>query len=97
MISTNWKKVLTERPNPITISDIRRIDIRPEQSKIVKLLKFLEANELLDSRQAYYRLGHSTEIAFTAVTEDIIHATKKLKISILILSNFSKTFNFIFH
>ena len=79
------------------------LTILPEQSKIIEreafnqLLEFLEAHELLDPRQACYSRGHSTKTALTAVIEDIRYAIEESKITILILFDFSKAFDFILH
>ena len=103
----SWKKALllalSKIKTPLSPSDTRPIAQLPEISKILEkiafqqLSDFLEANNILDSRQAGYRKGHSTQTALLAVTEDARDALGNDSITLLVLFDFSKAFDSIPH
>ena len=84
------------------------LDTRPiahlcEMSKVLDRLihkhlsDYLEKNHLLDSRQAGFRKGHSTQTALLGITEDVRIAIDQRKITALILFDFSKAFDTVPH
>ena len=107
MFPAHWKRALIntllKTPIPATVSDRRPTDILPELSKILErdafdqLLDFLEENSLLYLRQLCYRRSNSTQMALIAVTDFVREAVEQIKLTILILFDFSKAFDSIRH
>ena len=62
-----------------------------------QLFEFLQANDILYSRQAGFRPGHSTTTALACLTDDIGRAIDRRMVTILILFDFSKAFDSIPH
>lgn len=63
----------------------------------MRLLGYLEAHNLLDSRQAGFRLRHSTQTALLGVLDDVRRTIYKRQVTILVLLDFSKAFDTISH
>ena len=83
---------MPENSTPQSSSDTRHIAQIPELSKIEKivfmqLMHYLEANQILDSRQARYR----TELL--AVSEDSREALSSDMITLLVLFDISEAFD----
>ena len=63
----------------------------------MQLLNFLQANYILDSRQAGYRSGPSPQTTLLTLTEDAIEALGSIMITILVIFDFSIAFDTIPH
>ena len=103
----SWKKAiirsLVKSKVMLQPSDTRPIAQLPELSKVLEWLVhnqlqgYLETNRLLNSRQAGFRPGYSTQTALLGVFDDIRHTIDVRKLSFLILFDFSKAFDSIPH
>ena len=85
--------------NPSSSSDTRPIALLPELAEIQerlafdKLLAHFENINLLPTRQACCRRGHSSQTALLGVSYDIREQIEKRKVALLTMLDFSKAFD----
>lgn len=104
---SSWKtavvRPIPKVPNPILASDLRPISILTAMSKIlekiinVQLQHHLEINEILPTVQSGFRQGHSCTTALACVVDDIIGATDRGYMTILVLLDYTKAFDTVNH
>lgn len=102
-----WKQAIIQPipkiNNPATLSDLRPISVLPTLSKILEKIMYkqmndyLTENNLLPDRQSGFRKYHSTTTTLLNVTDDIINAIDKQKITALVLLDLSKAFDTVNH
>ena len=100
---SSWKQaqVIALKKNiaPLTASDFRPIALLCFLSKVLEkiahdqITEYLNSNNLLDPLQAGFRRHHSTQTALLKLTDDIRMAIDKKKVTLLLLFDFSKTFD----
>lgn len=94
---------LPKKQNPLDLSDIRIISMLPCISKILEkimfnqMYDFLNSNDILPAFQTGFRKSYSTSMALAQVTDDMLLATDKNEVSVLVLLDFSKAFDTINH
>lgn len=94
---------LPKKQNPSDMSDIRIISLLPCISKILEkvmfnqMYEFLNSNDILPAFQTGFRKYFSTSMALAQVTDDLLSAMDKNKVSVLVLLDFSKAFDTINH
>ena len=85
--------------NPLSEKDYRPVSILPSLSKIFErlvfnqILVFIEKPALLASSISGYRRGHSTTTVLMGIRDDIIRATKKGEVTLMVCSDYSKAFH----
>lgn len=104
---SQWKLALiTPIPkikDPTEYKHLRPISILPTLSKILEkivslqLKEHLTQNSIIPTNQSGFRSGHSCATALLNVTDDLLEATDKGKLSVLILLDFSKAFDTVNH
>jgi Reverse transcriptase (RNA-dependent DNA polymerase) len=102
-----WKvsKILPipKKKNPSELSDYRPISILPALSKAIEVLmrdqivEFLDRHHLLNELQSGFRPKHGTTTALLKISDDIQMARERKLVSILLLLDFSKAFDSVFH
>jgi len=102
-----WKSAvvrpLSKTKSPQSPSDYRPISILPSLSKCLERLahqqmySYLVNNNLISQFQSGFRSLHSTTTALLNVTEDIRRAMDKKLLTILLLFDFSKAFDSVYH
>nr|CAI5852127.1 unnamed protein product [Callosobruchus analis] len=103
----NWKiaKIIPipKNKDPQTLKDLRPISILSAPSKILEkilneqLRSYLLSHAILPDEQAGFRAGHSCCTALLNVTDNILKATDRGEITILVLLDYSKAFDTINH
>lgn len=98
-----WKQAIViptpKCDQPSQLKDLRPISILPTMSKVFErvlqkqIVDFINKNSVLPPVQSGFRRGFSCETALLNVTDDIISATDRGLITILILLDFSKAFD----
>ncbi|CAK1601997.1 unnamed protein product [Parnassius mnemosyne] len=85
--------------NPTLPSEFRPISILPFLSKVLvhivhnQFSSYLNSNNILNTLQSGFRLGHSTTTALLQVTDDIRRAIDQKQSTVLVLLDFSSAFN----
>lgn len=102
-----WKRALvfplSKIIQPCELSHLRSISFLPVLSKVfekileLQIREYLNFYNILPLKQSGFRTGFSCATALSDVTDDIIEATDKSKISILILLDYTKAFDMINH
>lgn len=102
-----WKysliRPLSKILSPLSPADTRPTVCLPEPSKVLEwiihqqLITYLESNNLLDPRQAGYRSEHDTQSALLGVIDNIRLGIEREQVTILVLLDFSNTFDSIPH
>lgn len=88
---------------PKQIEDLRLISLLPVFSKILEkvmsaqLREHLTTNNLLPLRQSGFRPAHSCTTALLDITDDILSATDRGEVTVMILLDFSKAFDTVDH
>jgi hypothetical protein len=94
---------LNKIPNPTSPSDYRPISLLVVLSKVLEIIVHLQMNSfilrerLVSDFQSGFRVGHSTTSALLRVTDDIRRAMDCRKLTIMVLVDFSKAFDSIYH
>lgn len=94
---------LSKSHPPYSPSDTRPIALLPELSKLfervvnTQLLKYLIDWQLLDPRQSCFRAHHSTQTALLGFTEHVRQAIDQRMVTIQVLFDFSKAFDYVSH
>lgn len=94
---------LNKVPFPTSPSDYRPISILPALSKCLERLvhqqmyNFIYQEQLLSDFQSGFRKGHSTATALLRVTDDVRLAMDCRKATLMVLIDFSKAFDCIYH
>lgn len=89
--------------NPTLPNEFRPISILPFLSKLIEsvthkqITQYLLNENLFNSVQSGFRVGHSTTTALLKVTEDIRNAMEDSQVTILVLIDFSNAFNAVDH
>ena len=79
--------------------DLRPISILPVLSKVYERLickqftEFIETNEIISNNVSAYRKGQSTTTVLQAIRDDILKATKRSEVTMMVLVDFSKAFD----
>ena len=104
---TSWKIAnimpLPKTKKPVEYKDLRPISILPILSKLIEKVLNMQIREHLDKfkilppTQSGFRASHSCSTALLKVTDDILSATDKNKLTALILLDYSKAFDRINH
>ncbi|KAL1447319.1 hypothetical protein WDU94_005634, partial [Cyamophila willieti] len=90
---------LPKVPKPTGLNNFRPISLLPVLSKVLEkvvhqqILSFSNFYNLFNPYQSGFRPGHSTTTALTKVTDDIRTNMDHTKVTILLLSDFSKAFD----
>ena len=63
----------------------------------VQVKMFIEEKGLLDEFQAGYRTNHGTQTALLKLTDDIRVGITNKKVTLLLLFDYSKAFNTVYH
>lgn len=102
-----WKKArvipLPKKQNVNDFSDLRPVSILPILSKIlekimqVQFQEHLSKNKIISPYQSGFRSGHSCETALLKITDDIIDAWDKGKLTCLVLLDYSRAFDTLNH
>lgn len=85
--------------NPSDFKDLRAIYILPFLSKVLKKVMPKQINDNLDKCsllpdiQFGFRKGYTCTTALLKITDDILTATDKSLLTVLILLDFSRTFD----
>lgn len=88
---------------PKSLSDCRPIASLPVLSKLLERIahnqvtNFINSNNLLDPRQSGFRKRYSTQTALLRICQDIRQAVDERKVTLLVLFDFSKAFDLVFH
>ncbi|XP_063377522.1 uncharacterized protein LOC134664707 [Cydia fagiglandana] len=100
---TGWKEaVVTPLPKKDQVNDyrdLRPISILPAMSKILEkamtkqLSSYLEGSGVIPDNQSGFRAGRSPETTLLNVVDEIVHATDRGLVSILVLLDFSRAFD----
>lgn len=104
---SEWKRArilpLPKTSEVKDMKDLRPISILPTLSKIIErvieqqLRAHLDSNQVIPITQSGYKKGHSCTTALLHITDDIISATDRGKITLLVLLDYSKAFDTIDH
>jgi hypothetical protein len=84
-------------------ADYRPISVPPALSKAMEIIMkrqitgHIENNRMMTCYQSGFRAKHSTTTALLKVSNDLLMATKKKLLSILVLLDFSKAFDWVDH
>jgi Reverse transcriptase (RNA-dependent DNA polymerase) len=102
-----WKvsKVIpiAKKSEPGNMSDYRPISVLPALSKAIEFIMKRQINShlanrgLLSNYQSGFREYHSTSTALLKITNDLLMATDKKLVSLLVLLDFSKAFDSVNH
>lgn len=102
-----WKKAqvipLAKNLNPTSLNEVRPISILPTFSKIFEkildrqLQEFLDSEHIIPENQSGYKKGHSCSTALLSITDDIISATDRRLITVMLLLDYSKAFDTLNH
>ena len=100
---SSWKQAkiiaLKKKIAPLTASDFRPIALLYFLSKVLEkiahhqITEYLNSNNLLDPLQVGFRRHHSTRTTLLKLTDEIRMAIYKKKVTLLLLFDFSKTFD----
>lgn len=94
---------LPKKANPASIEDLRPISVLPAFSKVLEKVierqtaNYLNKYKIIPVNQSGFRKGYSCGTALLKITDDIIKAIDKNKLTILVLLDFSKAFDTINH
>ena len=94
---------LSKLRTPLSPSDTRPIANLSEFSQIFEriihkqIVKYITCNNILDPKQSRFRSGYSTQTALLRLSDDVRKSVDDRKVTILILFDFSKTFDTIPH
>lgn len=104
---TSWKKAhvipIPKISNPQNFNDLRPISILPTLSKVLEkaienqMLEHLNKNNIIQATQSGFRSGHSCTTALLKITDDVLEAFDKGKLTLLILLDYSKAFDTLNH
>lgn len=102
-----WKhaiiRPLPKVTSPVEFKDLRPISLLPALSKVFEKIIFrqlsehLTANNLLPTVQSGFRAGYSCTTAMLKVTDDILSATDRGDLTIMVLLDYSKAFDTVNH
>lgn len=102
-----WKRALViplpKKAEPQNYSDIRPISILPTFSKILEkvmasqLQQHLDQNHILPVLQSGFRANHSCCTSLLNITDEIITATDRGKLTVLVTLDYSKAFDTLNH
>jgi len=102
-----WKHAivlpLPKCKDPMEYKDLRPISILSTVAKIFEKIiasqmkEYLEKNKILPEVQSGFRSGHSCATALATITDDILTALDKRRLTVLVLLDFSKAFDTINH
>lgn len=85
--------------NPTDESHFRPVSILPFLSKVIEklvaqqIVDYIEVNQSLKQTMSGFRKGHSTTTVLLCVRDDIIRAMEKVELTLMVLADYSKTFD----
>lgn len=102
-----WKRAkivpIPKIKSPSSLNDLRPISILPTFSKILERImesqmqNYLHAKSIIPINQSGFQKGHSCATALLHITDDVINATDKNQLTLLVLLDFSKAFDTLNH
>lgn len=103
----DWKRAaitpIPKKQNIVELKDLRPISILPTLSKVFEhilerqIKTYVEECCLLPDIQSGFRAGYSCTSALLGVTSDILEATDRGEITVLVLLDYSKAFDTVNH